>query len=259
MSETLKKPRVMSAKRFATAKLSGRTTAEGFMQSHMMFLRNHTFLDPILDAYEQGEIPPTPTLQAVQSALLTHVLESELATQEAKMAARQEKKLQGRRSSETGLSGEGASKAYTVTLMVKGNDEQGVEIVQVGTVTEITGYKIRTPKGDMVVDTQDEAEGFTILEKYTKTSPARWEADTYQQAMGVADRRLFQREDSVYCTIVNNYDRPIVTTVQRGDAIARLLKSKKGPVARVGGRSTKTLGFTPHAKQSRVTGPWSHR
>lgn len=259
MSENQKKPRAMTEKRFATAKLSGKTTAEGFLAAHMMFLRNHTFLDPILDAYDNGDIQPTPTLQAVQSALMTHVLESEIAAQEAKLAERQEKKSKGRRKSSDPNVDESdvPGKAYTVTLMVKGNDDQGVEIIQVGTIEEITGYKIRTPKGDIVVETKEEASGFPILEKYTETYPAEWDADTFQQAMGVADRRLFQRADSVYATIRNNYDRPIITEVQRGDAIARILKGKKGAVSRVRGRSTKTLGFQPHAKQTRVTGPWS--
>ncbi len=262
MSDTSKKPRAMTAKRFATAKLSGKTTAEGFLAAHMSFLRNQTYLDPILDAYDNGVILPTPTLQAVQSALLTHVLESELATQEAKLAERQEKSAtrQRRKSGDPNVDeSDVPSKAYTITLIVKDNDEQGVEIVRVGTVEEIVGYRIRTPKGDMVVDTKDEAEGHPILEKLIETNPAMWDVDTFQQAMNLADRRLFQREDSLYATIVNNYDKPIITEVQRGDAIARILKGKKGAVSRVRGRSTKTLGFQPHAKQTRVTGPWSHR
>lgn len=260
MSDASKKPRAMTVKRFATAKLSGKTTAEGFLAAHQSFLRNHTFLDPILDAYDNGVILPTPTLQAVQSALMTHLLETEIATQTAKLEARQEKSAarQRRKSGEVDAS-DVPSKAYTVTLFVKDNDEQGAEIVKVGTITEIVGYRIRTPKGDVVVDTKEEAEGHPILEKLTETNPAMWDVDTFQQAMNLADRRLFQREDSLHATIVNNYDKPITTQVERGDAIARILKGKKGAVSHVRGRSTKTLGFQPHAKQTRVTGPWSGR
>jgi hypothetical protein len=262
MTDTSNKKRPMTAKRFATAKLSGKTTAEGFLAAHMMFLRNHTFLDPILDAYSDGAVLPTPTLQAVQSALMTHVLESERLTAEAKLAERQEKAHTRKPKKEKGEGfGEeeegGHSKAYTVTLFVNISDPERFAGVEVGTIEEITGYKIRTSEGDVVVATKEEAEGHTILETLKETKPAVWEVDTFGKAMGLADRRLFAREDSAYCEIVNNFDRPITTKVMRSDAIARILKSKKGAVSRVRGRSTKSLGWQPHVKQTRVVGPWS--
>lgn len=224
MTDNSKKPRSMTAKRFATAKLSGRTTAEGFLDAHMMFLRNHTFLDPILDAYDGGRLLPTPTLQALQSALLTHMLESERVKGEEKLASREEsapKKRKGGSKSD-GLADESEthSKAYTITVTVK---------------------------------EYDRADFATLKEGES------WEADTFNQAQTSVDRYLAQNGDTVYATITNNLGVPVTTTVQRDDAIARFFKGKKGAVSRVRGRSTKTLGFTPHAKQTRVTGPWSHR
>jgi hypothetical protein len=253
--------RPMTAKRFATAKLSGKTTAEGFLAAHMLFLRNQTFLDPILDAYVDGIILPTPTLQAVQSALMTHVLESERLTQEQKLLAREEKEQSRKSKVDDGEPGEEEqhSKGYTITLFVKSPDPESIMIPVVGTLEEITGYRIRTPEGDKDVDTKEEASSFPILETYRRTVPAVWEADTFNRAVGLADRRLFGREDSLYAEIVNNFDTPVTTTVPRGDAIARMLKSKKGPVSHVRGRSTKSLSFGVHAKQSRVVGPWSGR
>lgn len=260
MSE--KKVRVMTEKRFATMKLSGRTTAEGFLQAHWDFLKGHSFLSPILDAYERADIYPTVTLQAIQSALMTHVLESEQRTQEAKLEARQEgglvKKRKTKSEDEVDPS-EVPNKSYTITLMCTVYDKDEIPSIQVGTVVKIVGYKIRTIKGDLVVKTREQAEGHPILETLRQVGPAVWDADDFGAAMRLADRRLFVREDSVYAVIRNNYGVPIETNVQRGDAIARMLRSKKGAVSRTRGRSTKTLGFQPHAKQSRVTGPWSHR
>lgn len=253
--------RNMTAKRFATAKLSGKTTAEGFLAAHMSFLRNHTFLDQILDAYDSGEILPTPTLQAVQSALLTHVLESELLTEEQKLLEREERaRARKSKSKEEGVEEEEThSKAYTVTLFVSVTDPERFDREEVGTIEEIVGYKIRTPEGDKEVETKEQTEGSLILETMREKKPAVWEIDNFGKAMGLADRRLFAREDSIYCTIVNNFDTPITTKVYRSDAIARILRSKKGAVSRVRGRSTKTLKFQPHMKQTRVVGPWSGR
>ncbi len=256
-----KKTRTMTIRRFIGAKLSGKTTAEGFLAAHDSFLRNYTFLNPILEAYENKELLPTPTLQAVQSALLTHMLESEAKTAEAKMAKQgsgtpKVKKAKGTKSESDGE--EGHSKPYTVTLMCKVYDRKGENpTIQVGTYEVISGYKIRTSKGDVVVDTKEEAEGHTILETIRETKPCVWDADSFTSASKLADRRLFDRGDSEYAIIRNNFDKPIDTKVFRGDAIARILKQPKGPSSRTKGRSTKTLGFQPHAKQTRVTGPWS--
>jgi len=93
----------------------------------------------------------------------------------------------------------------------------------------------------------------------TPQEATTWQVDDYGTAMRSVDLRLFHREDSLYAKICNNYDLPVITQVPRQDAIARMLRSKKGPAAHVRGRSTRTLGWQPHVKQTRVTGPWSHR
>lgn len=250
MTDT-KKTRTMTIRRFISQKLSGKTTAEGFLAAHNAWLRNYTFLNPILEAYQQKKLLPTPTLTAVQSALLTHMLESEAKTAKAKMGQRQAKgKSKGAEVNDS----EVPNKAYTITLMVKVGDQ-----IQVGEVVKIIGYKIRTPKGDIIVDTKEQAEGYPLLDTLREVGPAMWDVDDFGAAMKLVDRRLFQREDSDHAIIRNNYGKPIETKVYRGDAIARVLKQGKGPTIKAKGKSTKTLGFTPHAKQTRVTGPWSLR
>ena len=249
-----KKTRVMTAKRFATSKLSGKATAEGFLAAHAAFLRGHTFLEPILDAYDSKQLLPTPTLQAVQSALLTHVLESEIRTAQAKMVARaQETNKPKKERKPKGERAPAPPKPYTITLMCKVyNRELTSYTVQVGTVEEITGYKIRTDHGDLDVDTREETDGHVILETYREINPAVWDADTYGEAMRLADRRLVQRHDSMYAVIRNNYDRPIDTTVQRTDAIARVFKTPKAGATRRTTSSSSTLKWHGKAKQDRT-------
>lgn len=237
MSET-KQPRAMTAKRFATATLSAKATAEGFLSAHRTFLQKYNFVSPILQAYDQKELLPTVALQTIQSALMSHFLQQEVNKAQAKMEAAEE-------------AAEVPTNRYTITLMCKVYDKNNQLSIQVGTVREITGYRISTPLGPMLVNTKDEADGHPLLEKIIEVKPAVWSAADYGAAMRLADRRLFQREDSVYATIVNNHDRPITTNVQRGDAIARMLRQPKGAVSRARGISTKSLGFAVHAKPTR--------
>lgn len=243
--------RPMSAKRFATSKLSGKTTADGFLAAHRDFLRAHEFLSPVLDAYEQGELLPTPTLQAIQSALMIHVLESEAKTEEAKMAERAASGSSKVRKPKDPNGKQVATSAYSVTLMCKVYNKVGDFTIEVGTVEEIVGYKIRTIKGDIIVKTKDEADGHIVLEKLIQVGPAVWKADDFGAAMRLADRRLFQREDSVYAIIRNNFDRPIDTHVQRGDAIERMLRQPKGGATRKTVASSTTLKWHGKAKQDR--------
>jgi hypothetical protein len=234
MSET-KKPRAMSAKRFATAKVSAKTTVEGFLAGHRQFLNQHSFLYPILDAYDKKDLLPSVALTTIQSALMSHFLEMETKKAKARMEEAEEEE-------------ESVSSNYTVSLFVKVLDKEGQLTIQVGQVETRKLQEKTNPN-----------TGKIYLEPYTESKPAVWQVADFGMAMQMADRKLFQREDSVYATIVNNFDRPITTSIQRGDAIARVLRVKKGPASRTRGMSTKSLGFTPHVSQTRVTGPWSNR
>ena len=244
-----KKTRPMTVKRFINAKLSGRTTADGFISAHLEFLRNHTFLNPILEAYESKELLPTPTLQALQQALFTHMVESDalkakLATQEkAKKAQESSTKVirkGGKEVKSTIPNGE-----YTVTLMCKVYDRSMNATIQVGTVEK---KKFREVKKN----------GHKVLEPYTEVTPAVWAADTFNDASRLADRRLVGREDAVYAIVVNTQGKPIETIINRDDALARVMKQPKGPASRTRGKSTKTLGFGVKAKNDRSTGPWNY-
>ena len=263
----MSKTREMTAKRFATSRLSGKSTAEGFLQAHRAFLQGYDFLSPIIQAYDTGELLPTPTLLTIQSALLTHVLENDRLAGEAKLAQRKQQagKSKLRPTSDMELPAKEVSPpAYTITLMCKLYTPENERLLKahadasdvpftigVGLITDIVGYKIRTPQGDVIVDTKNEADGHILLETLTETRPAVYEADDYGAAQRLADRRLFQREDSVYAIIVNNYDRPIETNIMRGDAIARMMPRNKGPATRRTTATSSTLKWQGKAKQDR--------
>lgn len=240
MSEE-KKIRAMTIKRFVNAKLSGKTTAEGFLSAHMGFLQNHTFLAPILESYENGEMLPTPTIQACQQVLFDHMVASDAAKAKAATDEKAKRMSTVIRKGDKVIKSSVPDKEYTITLMVKVYDREGKNMqIMVGSVER---KKFR----------EVEKNGVKVLEPYTEITPAVWGAETFNEASRLADRRLFDRGDSVYAEIVNTQGVPIKTTIQRDDAIARTMKQPKGPASRVKGSSTKTLKWVGKAKNDRAS------
>lgn len=245
MSED-KKVRPMTAKRFAKLNLSGKSTAEGLLAAHMAFLENHSFLKDILQAYKDKELLPTPTLQTCQHLLFTHAIESEIKTAQATIQKNIETYETSPKDEKGNVisSSEGPKGNYLITLMVKSYTAGEVSGVEVGTI-EVA--KVR----------EIEINGTKVAEKYKEISPAIWAKDDYGSAERLADRRLFEYENSVYAIIENTIGQKVVTNVMRGDSFARMLKKNKSAVMRERGKSTKTLGFGVKAKNDRSTGPWS--
>lgn len=68
-----------------------------------------------------------------------------------------------------------------------------------------------------------------------------------------ADRRLFEGTEGWYAEVQHTSIPNILSRIERGDAIARILKKPKGPTVQVKGKSTKALGFGVKAKETRVT------
>lgn len=77
--------------------------------------------------------------------------------------------------------------------------------------------------------------------------------DLGQEADRWADRRLFDGAEGWYALVEHTIIPNVSSRIERGDAIARILKKPKGPTVHVKGKSTKTLGFGVKAKQTRVT------
>lgn len=73
-----------------------------------------------------------------------------------------------------------------------------------------------------------------------------------QEAEGWADRRLFEDASALYAEVVSTHigksGTPITWRIMRQDSIARVLKSKGGPVMKGQAKSTGKLGFGVKAK-----------
>lgn len=74
-----------------------------------------------------------------------------------------------------------------------------------------------------------------------------------QRANEWGDRRLFEGTHGWYAIVEHTVIPNISSRIERGDAMARILKQPKGPAIHQKGKSTKTLGFGVKAKQTRVT------
>lgn len=235
MSDTPKKPRQLTLKGIASSKLSKNTTATMFLAKHRTVLDGQAYLRPLLDAYDSGALLPTPALNAIQSALMAYTLKEEGERELAKLRKPLPASVM-------------APKAYTVILYTK-VIKNGVEVVQEGTIDQIEGYLIHTDKGELVVP-YDEVEGRKVIKVMRNAKPARWQAETFQDAMRLADRRLYSREDSVYAIIRNNSGKPIDTRINRNDAMARSLPKAKAPATRRTTARSSTLKWHGKAKQS---------
>jgi hypothetical protein len=232
----------MTTKRFIATKLSAKVTAEGFLAAYWEFLKGENYLTPVLEAYQRKELPPNMAFSLAQEAALQHWFQQEYKKAEHRA---EEQKTQGsgtkiirRKKEETSGAEEeqGSSSRYTVTLMVKVLDKKtGVITIQVGTVERIKESEV------LVNDS-------LVTRRVREEEPAVFKADSFNDASRLADRRLAERADSVYATVTNNVGKPITTTIQRDDAIARVFKSPKGPSVRNTSSGGTNLGFGVKAK-----------
>jgi hypothetical protein len=231
----------MTPKRFIKHKLSG-IKPEDFLEKHWQFLNEHAFLEPILEAYLEGELQPTPTICACQDALFAFMTEADLIAAQASI----QKRIDAANAPPSGR--------YTVSLFCKHYDRSATSFeIGIGVVEKLVGIKVRYPDGKEGVETIDYEGPGVKLEKLTEISSAIWTADDFGAACRKADRELVFRHDSVYAEVVNTEGNPITTTIQRNDAFARLLRGKSGPVGKRTGKSTATLKWQPKAKPSRNT------
>lgn len=77
--------------------------------------------------------------------------------------------------------------------------------------------------------------------------------DLSQRASEWGDRRLFEGTHGWYAIVEHTTLTNVSSRIERGDAMARVLRQPKGPAIHQKGKSTKTLGFGVKAKQTRVT------
>ena len=96
--------------------------------------------------------------------------------------------------------------------------------------------------GTVAIRIKDNGEEETLIKSF----------DMNHQAERWCDRRLFDCEPDSYAEVINS-EMNISFKIERGDAIARILKKKTGPSVVVKGINTKTLGWQAKAKQDRAS------
>jgi hypothetical protein len=77
--------------------------------------------------------------------------------------------------------------------------------------------------------------------------------DLGQRANEWADRRLFEGTHGWYAIVEHTTLTNVSSRIERGDAMARILKQPKGPAIHQKGKSTKTLGFGVKVSETRVS------
>lgn len=180
-------------------------SAIAFLAQYRSFLTTGELAErvsPIIAKVDAGELLPTPALKEIQYAVMTHIIESDVAKAD-KVA-------------EPGAKGQ-TRKAWRTTIY----DAAGVVQTRIN------------PKGEE----EDLIKGF----------------DLGQDADRWADRRLFEGTHGWYAIVEHTVIANVASRIERGDAMARILKQPKGPAIQQKGKSTKTLGFGVKAKQTRVT------
>jgi hypothetical protein len=244
--ELLKPKRPMTIKRFIGATPSAKMKVEDYLESHRQFLCSYEFLHPILEAYDNKELLPSPTLDALKGLLFQYSFALDTAKAEAKLE--QDKEYQrGKPRDANGnvINGSIPDGNYLVSLMVRSFDKEGNCSIILGTTST---KKVRFVEGE---------DGNEKEEHYIEIGTAMYAEDSYGAAERKSHRLLVAREDADHCIIENQLGEKIKTVIQRGDGFAAIFRRKKQPFMKRPPRSTKRLGFGVKAKNSRSIGPWS--
>lgn len=205
MSEQ-KKERKMTPKGFlhkTTTKAAA--SAIAFLAQYRAYLTTGELASatsPIIAKLDAGELLPTPALQEIQYAVMTHIIQADAQKMEASHS-------QG--------GGGGTKKPWRATVY----DASGV----------------------IMSRTKESGEEEELVKGFDLSSDAdRW-----------CDRRLFEGTHGWYAIVEHTVIPNVASRIERGDAMARILKQPKGPTVAVRGKSTKTLGFGVKAKESRAS------
>jgi hypothetical protein len=214
---TTKKERSMSAKGFLH-KANGKISADAFLAQHRAWLETGELSEltsPILRKFDEKELLPTPTLEAVKAVVLGHYLATETRKGEEAMARRE-------------AQGEKAQKSWIGTIFNK----DGQVMVRMK----------ETPKDSGKFEPEElifSSDFCSEVDRWVDRRLFDGEPDCFGTIQHVS--------------LKNKDGDPLSSVVLRGDAMARILKAPKSPAMRkVGGASTSKLGFGSKAVQSRA-------
>lgn len=211
MNDKAKTPRKMTEKGFLH-KATIAKSAIAFLDAHREYLTTGEvakYTSPIVARIDAGELLPTPGLKEINNVVLAHLLAREQVKGEQAMLKATEPSQ--------------SNKAYIATVYHAN-----------GTIAT---HKNTDPQSDKFGEETDLVKGF----------------DMGQRANEWADRRLFEQESDAYAEVVATKlitaNGPMVTIIQRDEAIERLHPRKAGPVMQKKPTTTSKLGFGVKAKQ----------
>lgn len=194
--EKQKQPYKMTARRFAIHNYTG-DKAQAFIIKNREWLNEQSFLSPILEAMDQGELDFTMSYHAIKEALIyfDYKCALEKAQQQLEKSAKKR---------------EEAHDNYTITIYCKGSN--GLEV----------GKRL------IVRKQQDPDTG--VVETWNDEEEMVYSEGLFFEALRKAHRMLVSESNAISADIVNNYGAPVITNVSRLDAFAETYKKRIGPM-----------------------------
>lgn len=215
--------RKLTAKTFARLSIKNMTHAE-FLTAHWEWLEGHTFLAPLLTAYQGQEINAENCIAACREALLMHDIRAQIIKAEESM--------------KKSISRVDEAK-YTVTIYVKWFDiSTNKWEMKVGTTTHRSVVEDENGKEQIIEEEKDMV----------------YSARLFQNAERLATLRLARREDAIFAEIANNFDKKVITTMTRDQGLGLMYPHAKHPfMKRAPSQESKPFRNYPRAHNDRVS------
>ncbi len=235
MSDTEKKPRVMSAKGFLHKSNSAKVSASAFLLAHREWLTTgdlgnvttpilvklETDKAELIAAKKDTEIVAAVALEEIRVVVLNHMLVKSITEAEDKLKEQAERVARGESPTP---SKPRVPKSWEASIYNAKGEMQ---------------FRANSSTGEL----EELSKGF----------------DSSSDADGWVDRRLFEGASDWYSEIVSTKiisqktGLALKQTILRDDAIARILRKPKGAAMHKSAKSTNSLGFGVKAKQDRAS------
>lgn len=190
----------LSDKQFVRA-ASGRVSAIGFLEQYEEHIRtNYPAAIAGMDKFKSGEMLATPALEFVKNVVRQHIHTGMVRKAEESIRKAHEPAKEKKASSKSGVSGNGK---YSIQIFHKCTNER---------------------TGEFSIELFEDHNGIHTFQ-----------ANSYQDAERISDRKLFNLATSSYATITSNLNngKSLTTKVKRDDAIGRFLNVRAGAVCKV--------------------------
>lgn len=229
----------MAKKRNMTAKLFNRlvvkNTPEDFLVEHWTWLRSHSFLAPLLNAQQKGDITAEACINACKEVLLVHSIRGQINDAEESL----------KKALTKSLATKADNSAYTITIYTKFfNEKTNQWDVKIGVV-----QKKRIVAGD-------DGKSLTLIEEEDMV----YGAPMFQVGQRICARKLAFREDAVFGEIKNNYGPLLISKMTRDEGLAMVFpKEKSMATKRTSSGLSKPFKNFPRTRNTHVVGPWDNK